>query len=73
MEEALQRLTEAERREEEECAGERPPDEASLREHIQLLSALLASKELLTEEVARDLRRLLAEARRALEEIHEEN
>ena len=67
MKEALQR------REEEEYTKEALPDEASLRERIQLLSALLASKELLTEEVARDLRRLLAQARRALEEAYEEN
>jgi len=73
MEEALQRLTEAERREEEECAGERPPDEASLREHIALLEALLASPGLLTEEVARDLRRCPEEARKTLEENREEN
>jgi len=73
MKEALRRREEAERREEEEYAGETPPDEASLRERIRLLSALLASPGLLTEEVACDLRRRLAEARRALEEIHEEN
>jgi len=66
MKEALQR------RVEEKYAGEKLPDEASLREHMQLLSALLASKEL-PEEVARDLRRLLSQARRALEKAYEQN
>lgn len=72
MEEALRRQEEAERREEEEYGGETPPHEADLRERMALLEALLASPRL-SEEVARDLRRHLEEARKALEESREED